>query len=535
MKRKVMKKRIVSVVMVFALMLTCLAGCGKENEGKKSADIDMNETGYPIVNEPLTLKIGVMAEAAYQTEWDELEWVKQLEAESGINLEFVVYNDSQAVNLMFASEDYPDITFNVGSSKQIYEAAQGGAVYALDEYMEEYAPNWYNYFSENEDSLKQVTFEDGHIYSFPIVREEDYHYEIRDQWLINKTWLDELGLEIPETTDELYNVLKAFKANAGKGSIPKDVIPYYILGVLSNIGGALDVINSFGVRVSSEQYYVTVDDDGQVEFNFADKDIIEPMEFIHKLVEEKLIPTECFTDSTSDYQIKFMSDEKTVGVFHSYYDYSTEDNEYVAFGPLDTGNGKTPFIRSQANTLVQNMFTVYKTCEYPEIAVRLANMIAEPEWSIQASYGMLEEDSSLYKDEEGNYVARGGFNGYDYQTRVPSNRVPYLISEEIYNLIKFEDSSIRYQRKVVCDEVYKGKTIATENLYPFLIFSEDNMDELSELYLNVNTTLKQTFTRWAMYGNVEKEWDAYIKELEELGIDRYLELLQEEYDVYKNK
>ena len=527
-----MKKRLLSIVVVIALVLTCFAGCGKDNGGKKEISVDMNETGYPIVNEPVTLKVGVMASAAYQTDWDDLEWVKQLEAESGINLEFVTYNDSQAVNLMFASEDYPDISFNVGSSKQIYEAAQGGAVYALDEYMEEYAPNWDNYFKENPDSLKKVTFSDGHVYSFPIVREEDYHYEIRDQWLINKTWLDELGLQVPTTTDELYTVLKAFKENAGKGSIPNDVIPYYTLGVLSNIGGALDVINSYGVRVSSEQYYVTVDDNGKVEFNFANKDIIEPMNYIHKLVKEELIPKECFTDGTSDYQVKFMSDEKTLGVFHSYYDYSTEENEYVAFGPLDSGNGKTPLLRSQANTLDQNMFTIYTTCEYPEVAVRLANMIAEPEWSLQASYGMLEEDSSFYKDEEGNYWHRYGLNGYDYQTRVPSNRVPYLISEEVYNLVNFEESSIRYQRKVVCDEVYAGKTIATENLYPFINISEENIDELSELSLTINTTLKETFTRWAMYGNIEKEWDAYMADLEEAGMERYLEILQEELDAY---
>ena len=59
------------------------------------------------------------------------------------------------------------------------------------------------------------------------------------------------------------------------------------------------------------------------------------------------------------------------------------------------------------------------------------------------------------------------------------------------------------------------------------------MDELSELQLVINTTLKETFTRWAMYGNIEKEWDAYIDELEEEGIDRYLEILQEELDAYK--
>lgn len=528
-----MKKRVLSIILAVALALTCLAGCGKGGDEKKKVEIDMNETGYPIVNEPLTLKVGVMAPASYQTDWDDLEWVEQLEAESGINLEFVIYNDSQAVNLMFASEDYPDISFNVGSSKQIYEAAQGGAVYALDEYMEEYAPNWDNYFKNNPDSRKKVTFSDGHIYSFPIVREEDYDYKLRDQWLVNKTWLDELGLKVPETMNELYDVLKAFKANAGKGSIPNDVIPYYILGVLTNVGGALDVINSYGVRVSSENYFVTVDDRGKVEFNFANKDIVEPMNFIHKLVAEGLIPKECFTDSTADYQIKFMSDEKTVGVLHTYFNYSTDENQYIPFGPLDSGNGQTPLIRSQAHSLEQNRFTVYTTCKYPEAAVRLANMIAEPEWSLQADFGMLSENEGLYKDEAGNYKHESAISGYDYTTEVPSNRVAFLVSEEVYNLVEFDESSNRYQRKLAYEEVYKGKTIEEKNLYPFFNISEENIDEISDIYLELSTILKTTYTRWAMYGDIEKEWDAYIAELEEAGIDRYLELLQEEYDAYQ--
>ena len=31
--------------------------------------------------------------------------------------------------------------------------------------------------------------------------------------IINKEWLDNLGLSIPTNTDELYSVLKAFKEN----------------------------------------------------------------------------------------------------------------------------------------------------------------------------------------------------------------------------------------------------------------------------------------------------------------------------------
>lgn len=533
-----MKKRVVSLMMVLVMVLSLLSGCGAKDDTAKSGssigEIDFNESGYPLVNEPITLKVGVLASTSTEGDWDDLEWVKQLEATSGVDLEFVIYNNAEAVNLMFTGGEFPDITWNVGSNQQIYEAAQAGKVYALDEYMEEYAPNWQEYFSNNKDVLGRITFPDGHVYSFPMVREEGYHYQVRDIWQINKTWLDELGLQVPTTTDEFYNALKAIKENAGKGSIPADVVPYYVYGVMSHIGGALDVINSFGVRVSIENKFVTVDEKGKVEFNFANKDIIEPLNYLHKLVAEGLIPKSCFTDDYSTYTAKTMSNEKNVACFHSYYNYSTETNEYVDFGPLDSGNGKQPLMRSQANAVSPNYFTVYKTCKYPELAVRLANMIAEKEWTFQATYGMLDnEDSTLYKDDDGNYVTRAGLNGYDRFLEVPSFRVACLMSDEVFSELKFEETSDRYKRQHTVDTVYKGKTIPQENLFPFIFFSEENITEIEEKYYDISTYVRQTITDWVVNGNIEAEWDGYIKQLETYGLDRYLELLQEELDAYK--
>ena len=535
-----MKKRILSIIMVLT-MVTALFGCGggQGASGKKESkisEIDFNETGYPIVNEPITLKVGVMADSSYQAAWDDLEWVKQVEEASGINLEFVVYNDDRAVALAFASQEFPDISWGVGDSQQLYDAAQGGFVYALDEYMDEYAPNWANYFKENEESLKKIQFDDGHFYSFPMIREETYHYQVRDLWQINKTWLDELGLKVPTTTDEFYNALKAFKDNAGKGSIPSNVIPYYVNGLTATVGGALDLINSYGVYVSTENYDVTVDDDGKVVYNFANPELKEPLKFIHKLVNEGLIAKSSLTAGWNTYLAKTMSEVKTIGCYSAYYNYTTDKDEYVNIGPLDSGNGKTPLMRSQANALQNGYFTVYSECEYPELAVRLANMLAEPEWTIQGTYGMLNNpNSTLYKDAEGNYVTRGGLNGYDLNVEVPSFRFACLMSEELFSTLKFEETSNRYQRHEAVETTYAGKTMKQENLYPFFNFSEENYTELNDLYLDIHEYMTQTLTSWIVNGGIDEGWDGYVKQLENLGLSRYLELLQEELDTFNGK
>lgn len=531
-----MKKRILAMMLVVSMVVACFIGCGNKSAGKTESqvsNIDWNETGYPIVNEPITLKVGVSSGSVSQGDWNDLVWVKELEKASGINLEFVTYSNSEAVNLMFASQTYPDISIGIGSDKQISEAAAGGAVVALDEYLEKYAPNWYTYLNEHEDVKRNISLEDGHIYSLPMIRDEYYNYSFRDQWLIEKAWLDKLGLQIPTTVNEFYNVLKAIKASAGKNGIPEDVVPYYIQGVTANVGGAMDFINSFGIRVVSNGYLVTVDDNGKVEFNWTDKDIIEPINWLNKFVNEGLIPKACFTDSNDTYLTKIKSTTRTLACYHAYSNRDLTMTETVAMAPLNAENGSTPIVRSQNNVITRNQFTVYSNCAYPEIAVRLANMIAEEEWSIQATYGMIEEGENAFvtKSEDGKYNVTDGDGEYA-GLYVPGERVSYLITEERYQKINLTETSKNYSRNWAAENIYKDYAMDQKNLYPVFAFSEENIDRITDLRTDINNYITQTFDKWAMNGGAEKGWDAYVKQLKAYGLDEYLQLLQEELDAY---
>lgn len=69
-----------------------------------------------------------------------------------------------------------------------------------------------------------VTNPDGHIYTLP--GKKPLRPKGCDTPFINKAWLDRLGLEIPTTVDEWYEVLKAFKEQDANGNgDPNDEIP----------------------------------------------------------------------------------------------------------------------------------------------------------------------------------------------------------------------------------------------------------------------------------------------------------------------
>ena len=524
MKAKARKSMTGAAAVITALAV--LAGCGapKTDSGQTNTYVAPEETngvvngtnleGLPIAAEPITLTVGVSASSSsFQGAWEDLDWIKQLQEVSGITLEFRVYNSDEDKNLMFTSRDYPDISFNVGTDKQIQDAALGGDIYQLDELIQTYAPNWSSFLSENDYARKVVTLSDGHIYSLPIVRDEPSNGGLRDQWLIQTTWLNELNLDIPQTTDEFYETLKAFKEHAGEGSIPKDVIPYYIYGITNNVGGALDVINSFGVEVAGERYLSTVDNNGKVVF--ANEDIKEPLLYLRKLFQEGLIPGECLTDDWDTYITKTRSTPAVVGSYHSYQNPDVTNESITAMGPLDSGNGKSPLIRSQTNHVLRNHFTIYKNCKYPEAAMRLANLIADPDWSIQAMYGMYG-DTYLQKNEDGSIVMLPYEADAQGADSAPMNRVPFLLTSDMFEKFSYAEGSAQKQRDDAIKNQYDGYIIPTSNLYPNVIFSTEQTDRLAELSTDINDYINTTLSTWMLEGGIEEGWDAYIEQLNKL-------------------
>ena len=91
----------------------------------------------------------------------------------------------------------------------VIKYASQGMLIPLEDMIDEYMPNLKKILDENPQYRKQITAPDGHIYSLPTINE--LNPTTHDKWFINKTWLDNLGLEVPTTKEELEQVLLAFK------------------------------------------------------------------------------------------------------------------------------------------------------------------------------------------------------------------------------------------------------------------------------------------------------------------------------------
>ena len=124
---------------------------------------------------------------------------------------------------------------------------------------------------------------------------------------INKKWLDFLGLKVPETTEELEKVLIAFRDYAeelkSEFDIEGDVIPMSFIINNGDQDPAI-LINGFGEGYGDTGDHFAVTDEGKVIYTTVQEGYKEGIQWLHELVEQKLVDPEAFTQEWSTYVAK---------------------------------------------------------------------------------------------------------------------------------------------------------------------------------------------------------------------------------------
>ena len=541
-----MKKLKKMTAAAMALLLALLAGCSSapqasqpaEGESKPVADesglLDggvTNPEGYPIVNEPITLKIATWYSSGSVENPAENKTIKGIMEETGINLEFELYSDAEKANLMFASRTYPDIAWRLDvNGTQKTDAIEAGDVYSLDEYLD-YAPNYKSFLEENPEIALQTKYKDGKMYSFPYVYLDETSYNLRDQWFINKQWLDELGLEMPTTTSEYLDVLRAFRDNAGTGTIPENVTPHY-MRYGEFIGGQFDIYGTFGLYVYDSTYLAL--EDGKVVCQAINPDIKEPLKYLQTMYREGLMKPEAFTDDWAAYSAATTSDPPMVGAFTAFQSANLTDvgQWFYPMAPLDPENGKEPYIRAQVkgSTFPMN-YLIFKNNKYPVASVRLANYMAEPEVSMSLEKGV--EGVGWYYNDDGEMELNpdaAAVNMADEDKPLGNHDILLLTSDMFVDPTR----SIEPKRGWAYDNIYKNYIPEESKNMPNVpsgMLEEMEVTTMSDLQLQITDYIKVTFATWITDDvDIDAEWDAFVNRMNELQVEEWVALKQKEID-----
>lgn len=531
MKKKSRHLKLASSVILVAILLFNLAGCSgsKDNETKSETEAAFNQEGLPIVNEPITLDVltvrwGNMGDTFLQN-----QWLKDLEKETNVKVNWQIMSSNdwgEQKSIMLASGTLPDIIFgdNVFSDSDIVNNLS--YFRPLDEYIDQYMPNFKAALEETPEMKKMSTFPDGKIYSLPARLPSRPKAAI--QPIINKTWLDKLGLAVPDNTDELYEVFKAFKEQDPNGNGKADEIPVSGSGNIS-----MDLLNPFGITdingnsmmvINNEPVYYPVTDSYK-----------EAIKWAHKLYAEGLIDQEIFTqDSTMSTAKHQNPDAALIGFSNQWVPdavFGKWKDQYIAIPSIAGPDGK----RYQGGeplgmSLRRNEFLITNSNKYPEISARWADQFYTNEASIQNFWGAI--GTVIQKNDDGTFKLMNPPEGtsadaWYWEQSVRDFGPKYVSPSFEKNIIL--DETTGDGLKLVIDKL--GSDYVTTP-FPNVMYSAEEFQELPTLTTDIDGFVGTTRAKWITEGNIDQEWDAYVKKLNDMGLERLVQIRKEAYQRY---
>lgn len=544
-------RKLISMIIVVVMIFT-LAGCKakeettsqeKQSEGSSTeTNTDtgtekggFHETGMPIVDEPLKLTVLTTRWGNMGDSFKNNEFLVQLAKDSNIEIEWQVQslNDwSEQKGILLASGELPDIIFGFQTFNDADIINNLEYFLPMDDLIDKYMPNYKAALEEMPDLRKVTTFPDGKMYS--LGKNLPKRPISCNQPIINKKWLDNLGLKTPTTIDELYTVLKAFKEQDANGNgDPNDEIP-----ISGAKGISMDLLNPFGIT-DINGYKVMVNEDGSLTYYPTSENYKEGIKWLNKLYSEGIIDPEAFTQDDSMLSAK--RQDPNVARVGFEYAWTPDSNfgiwspEYEVIAPITGPDGKayTGGDPNGVSSIMRNEVMITSFCKNPEAAARWIDQFYTGEASIQNFWGGI--GTVITKNADGTYVLNNPPEGTSadawYWDSSLRDFGPKYVSSDFQNLIQLSPTS-GDGLKVELSKLGES-TVTTP--YPSVMFTNEENEERPTLTADIDKYVESMRAQWITEGGIDEGWDAYVEQLNAMGLERLIQIYTDAYKRYTGK
>lgn len=612
-----MKKKRIGILLCAAMTISMLSGCGDSAPEQTGGDSARAESGESSAEEESAS--GSSQESTAQAEGKSSLWLlgdqdsatlsmvipvgvtdkeptdmwffKYYEEMTGVHMDvtgILAADWGDKKTIMMASGEYPGIIWSGGwSTKEMTEYSQNGTFLDLTDYIQ-YMPNYKREMDKMEGSWRYVTSPDGGMYSLAAVNPANYDSLMR-MW-INRKWLDNVEMDAPETVDELYQVLKAFKEKDADGDgDTANEIP--LCGYFGTNGTNVrtTMLNAFGFDTKGElDFNVGLEswNGNQVVYMPLTERYKEYLAYMKKLMEEGLMDQDMFSQDQAQFQAKAAEGRGGVLGAGSFLD-TTAEGDYEAYERLipkyDESSEK---VVAHADSVRYGSVVITDKCEDPVLAAKWIDMFYTPENAfnfqsgpiiIEHADGTVESRTEgisenpnvgchVQVDENGKYLAVS-FPGVDIPElnpdklgawdwlclEHPANAMfnstigeyyfygqlfegfPGNVEEEIaYEFSRYENEeadfsnrSIGYTRGSDVRESAPYWRSGYPTVYPS-VEQQEWLDEHKKILEDYVLQMEAKFITGA--ADLDKEYDAYIQELKNKGAEEYQKIYVELYN-----
>jgi|GEM_PF-2575222 len=491
------------------------------------------ETTLPLVDEPVSMSLFFVYKAGGVRPSENIMWQK-VEDMTGIHWDLTEVDASESgekLNLVFASGELPEIFYDTISMSQIAMYNQNGYFIDMKDLIAENAPNL-THLMEISDAVRGVmTLPNGQI-STLVWTNLQIEYGLAECPLlmpyINKMWLDALGLPVPQTFDEFYDTLIAFRDGDPNGNGEQDEIGMVAVN-LNDIITTLACWHGFMIDGSTKAF---LDGDTMVYAPTTDafKDTIKVMA---KMYADGLVDKDIVTLNQNQIQAKGSGETSVYGTqFCSGSTYWGVDHapEYTLMPIFTVYEDKDPVWtgRQYANA---GSFCITKECKDPALAIRWADLFYSPEYVNWYWMGIEGETYEYNEDGTWQWILQDGETVQDirnYKCLQSLNLGPSMCPTDWFKIAGDPTESVMNAERIQIVEDAPG---ACRLAVPVMYYDDEVNNEIKILRTDLNAYYDETIAKFVVGElDIDAYWDTFVKTLNGMGAEDLIGYLQATYD-----
>lgn len=418
-----MKRKVVSLMLVSAMVAGMLAGCGSDSGSSKGGS--STETGSAAEasssgetaddaddKSPITFEY--FNADGKNGNWDNLV-AKAITEATGVTLDvsYPVASQGDAkedVALMIANDEYPDMIYAKGSATDLYQA---GALIDMTDLIEKYGPNIKKMYGAEMEKLKWSQDDPG-IYQLSYAGVNQKTLTTGGSCQIQWAALKENDYKYPKTLDEYEKMIKSYLAAHPKTEDGLDMIgitmsasDWHWMITLGNPAGLI-------ADASPDNGQWIIDDEYNVHYKHVTDEEKEYFKWLCRMYNEGILDPNFATQTDDDYIAKVASG-RVVAITDAEWHYSQCEATLVADGKVDqTYVGLPVTLREDQvekallyqGTTVGWGIGITKSCEDPVRAIKFLDYLCSDEgqilyhWGIEGENYFLDDDGQPYRTDE---------------------------------------------------------------------------------------------------------------------------------------
>ena len=433
-------------------------------------------------------------------------------------------DEVQAFNLTVASGKLPDI-ISLAYPERLEDLGMQGGMIPLNDLIDKYAPNIKAFFEKYPRYKKDAVAADGNIYLIPGFYDW-YRMKASQGLYIRKDWLNKLNLPVPNTMEEFYQTLKAFKEKDPNGNGIQDEVPYFERTVEY---AEKELVGLFGAHTG---FYV---DGNEVKYGPTQERFKEAMREVIKWYKEGLIDQEIFTRGfqARDYMLRNDLGGCTFDWFSSTTSYNTDpklkekikDFEFVAIAPqLYKDKRYAP----DGRTTNLGGWGISVTAKNPVEIIKYFDYWFSEKGNELANWGI--EGDTFKRDENGKKY-------FTDKVMKAENKTPLQVLRDEGVQFRMGMAQDYEYEKAWADpqasewmEWYTKEGFIVEPM-PTVKYTTKENKRFQKIKSQLDMTVKEMCQKWILgSADFDATYDEFVKRLNSVGLQEALEINQKAYE-----